>query len=332
LARPSVSLIVPTWRAGRWLPRLLQALRAQTQPPGEILVIDSASDDGTAQLAREAGCRVEVIAQESFNHGATRNQAALRVGGEILVFMTQDALPANEEFLAALVRPIAAGAAAATYARQLPRAEATPPERFQRHYQYPERGRRAAEGTGVAFVYFCSNSAAAVGRAAFHAVGGFPPHVPCCEDIVLSAKLHQAGYATQYVPEAAVVHSHNLALQAQFRRYFDTGVAFAQAEALLRGARPNADGRRYALSLLGYLAREREWGWLAFACAELGAKWAGYHLGRRERLVPQAWKPVLSQQPSYWRGARPSAWLASDPRLGAAAGQARAAAVGEPPA
>lgn len=325
----AISLILPTWQAASWLPRLLHELKTQTRTPDEILVIDSSSDDQTAGMASAAGCVVEVIERTAFNHGATRNHAALLARGEALVFMTQDALPASADYLQALTEPIFTGAAAATYARQLPRPEATPLERFQRIYHYPERLDSHGSGrTGLKFRYFSSNSAAAVRRSAFVEVGGFPPRVPCSEDVALSAKLQRAGYATIYVPEAAVVHSHNLDVWRQFRRYFDTGAAYVQAQELLGEVRPNSDGRRYATALLAYLVREQEWHWLGHACLELMAKWAGYQLGRKQRYLPETWKPRLSQQPDYWRQGRSETWTADDPRVIAAQAIGRAAAAG----
>src|SRR2546427_7014170 len=52
---PRVSVIVPTWNEGKWLPTLLDALRAQTVPPSEIVVADSGSSDETLSIARSAG-------------------------------------------------------------------------------------------------------------------------------------------------------------------------------------------------------------------------------------------------------------------------------------
>ena len=49
------SLIIPTLNAQAQLPALIDALRAQTVAPQEILVVDSQSEDGTAQTARQLG-------------------------------------------------------------------------------------------------------------------------------------------------------------------------------------------------------------------------------------------------------------------------------------
>ena len=97
--RPDVSVIIPTYRAGAALGELLERLWSQTLRPREIIVIDSDSRDGTAELARSLGAIVYEIDQRDFDHGGTRNEAASRAGGEVLVFMTQDAMPASGDLL-----------------------------------------------------------------------------------------------------------------------------------------------------------------------------------------------------------------------------------------
>lgn len=65
---------------------------------------------------------VRHLTKEEFDHGGTRRQAAELSDAEILVFMTQDAMPADRELIGALVGALAENPqAGAAYARQLPR-------------------------------------------------------------------------------------------------------------------------------------------------------------------------------------------------------------------
>ncbi|MEZ5333672.1 MAG: glycosyltransferase family 2 protein [Thermoanaerobaculia bacterium] len=50
-----MTVVVPTWNSARWLPGCLAALRAQTLEPEEVLVVDSASTDGTIEALGEGG-------------------------------------------------------------------------------------------------------------------------------------------------------------------------------------------------------------------------------------------------------------------------------------
>ncbi|MGO9258756.1 MAG: glycosyltransferase family 2 protein [Bryobacteraceae bacterium] len=54
----SVSAIIPVWNGRELLERLLDTLDAQTQPVGELLVVDNGSTDGAPELARRRGARV----------------------------------------------------------------------------------------------------------------------------------------------------------------------------------------------------------------------------------------------------------------------------------
>lgn len=298
-----VAVVVPTLRPGEALARLISALRGQTRPPREIVIVDSASDDGTAENARGMGCRVEVVGQESFDHGGTRNLGAGLARSPIIVFMTQDAVPANAHFIARLLQPLHEGCAGA-YARQIPRPDAAPTERFQRAFNYPSEGHsRSAQDLqrlGLRAAFF-SNVASAVDRAAYEAVGGFPTGVILNEDTMFAYRLLRAGHRVAYVAEAEVYHSHDYSVGQQFRRYFDIGASHTQGDGGLAGLPVAQEGVRFAQQELRALAREGAWLWLPRAGVELGAKWLAFQLGRRASRLPTAVASRLSLQPAYWR-------------------------------
>src|SRR5262245_9578063 len=82
----------------------LSAVRAQRlERPVELMVVDSASTDGSAELARRHGARVIAIAPDEFSHGRTRNLLVEQSRGDHIAFLTQDAVPANERWLAKLL-------------------------------------------------------------------------------------------------------------------------------------------------------------------------------------------------------------------------------------
>ncbi|MEA2115042.1 MAG: glycosyltransferase, partial [Thermodesulfobacteriota bacterium] len=97
--RQSVSVILPTWNGAQWLEAVLSGLEQQTLVPDEIIVVDSGSTDGTLDIVRRHGIRLVEIAQQDFDHGGTRTMAAGLAAGDILVFMTQDAVPAGRDAL-----------------------------------------------------------------------------------------------------------------------------------------------------------------------------------------------------------------------------------------
>ena len=113
---------------GEDLARCLGAIRAQAlDHEPEVVVVDSGSTDGSVATAREYGARVLEIPPEEFDHGATRNLAAEAARGEVLVFISQDAEPVGDGWLAALTAPLADERVAGVYGRQVARPDAVPP-------------------------------------------------------------------------------------------------------------------------------------------------------------------------------------------------------------
>lgn len=296
------SLILPTYQPGVAAVRELEArLRQQSLPPSEIIVIDSSSTDGSFE-AWSPDVRRHRIPQQEFNHGGTRNLGASFASGDLLVFMTQDALPADEGWLEALTRPIVSGRASAAYSRQLPRADASPTERFARLANYPPASQLKCPGAAETAVQrnFFSNVSSAVDSAAFRSLGGFPEDVILNEDMVLAARLLARGHCVAYAADSQVVHSHAYSLAQQFRRYFDIGVALKRGGAELADSGTQRAGVSFVLQQLRYLVSERKLLAIPTAIAESAAKWSGYRLGRLEGVLPHAVKRRLSMHASFW--------------------------------
>lgn len=299
----NVAVIIPTWKAEHYVRPLVEALRKQTRKPLEVIVIDSSSPDQTAAIAKEMGCRVEVIPQSEFNHGGTRNRAARLAKGEILVFMTQDALPVDEFFLQKLIEPIEQGRAVAAYARQIPYPDANPPEAFGRQFNYPAQSHLQTldQLPQKGFkTYFYSDVASAVRAEVFWAMGGYPDWVIVDEDVYLCAQLLRAGHEVAYSAEARVWHSHNYSLSQQFRRLFDVGVFVSQAGEMLAGAKTSGEGFRFVRHMTAHLAQEGAWGWIVYGWLEAALKFLGYQMGRRHGLLPLPLKRHLSLHRRFW--------------------------------
>lgn len=300
----SVSIIVPTLNPGDNLPALRDALEHQRLEPLEVLIVDSSSTDASPQRWRKAGFRVLSIDRSDFDHGGTRNLGAEQALGSILVFMTQDAIPADDHWLENLVEPIISGEVVATFARQLPRVEATTVERFSRHFNYPPTSRiktmEDVQEMGIK-AFFFSNVCSAVKADTFWEVGGFPKRVVMNEDMVLCARLMRAGYGVKYAAEALVYHSHHYTLRQQFKRNFDIGSFTVQAGDLLENAPAGGEGLRLVLAQARYAIQEGSYLSLFTVFAEAAAKLAGFSIGRKERLLPVSIKRRLSMHGPFWQ-------------------------------
>jgi len=299
----SPSVIIPTLDAAESLPALLDSLLAQTLLPMEILVIDSSSEDDTVVQARRSGCRIEIIARDKFNHGATRNHAARLARGEILVFLTQDALPSGPDFLSNLLQPIYAGLAVATTARQIPNDKASPLEVFSRLFTYPEesqnRDLNRTSDLGIMTYYF-SNAGAAIQRGVFESIGGFPEGLIVNEDMLFCARLIKAGYRVAYQADAVIIHSHNYSLLEQFQRYFDIGHFFTQAGDEITGTQLGSRGYQFAVNQIRYLSLTRRWHWIPRSLLESLNKVVAFSMGRRADHLPSFVRKRFSRQKAYW--------------------------------
>ena len=244
-----ISVIIPTLNAERELPNLLTSLHTQKQKPDEIIVIDSESNDHTVDICKQdQSVKLLQIKRKDFDHGRTRDMAFRNAIGDIVVFLTQDALPANEDFLGKLIEPLLISSASQVYpqhklreqeeqeephgiiaistGRQLPKSDATRTEQLIRTFNYPAisyiRSKADIPTMGIK-TFFCSDVAAAYRRDVYLALGGFDYPIKTNEDMFFAAKAINVGYRIAYVAEAKIFHSHNLSLREQYRRNYVIG-------------------------------------------------------------------------------------------------------------
>lgn len=299
-----VSCVMVTRNAGAFAEEMVEALSRQTLQPDELIVFDTNSGDGTDQTFAVAGARVFEVSEDSFHHASTRNRAAELAVGETLVFLTQDAIPANEKTLELLVAPLAGGTADATFARHMPRPTASPLERFARLTNYPNSSRLVLPEdparSGIR-AFFFSNACSAVCKRTLTAVGGFPENTVMNEDMLFAAKALHMGYRLAYVAESHVWHSHELGPLETLKRYFDVGTVFRDASESLGGVRTEREGLTYANALFTELARRRQIAWMLAAVLETALKAIGFWLGRHHHVLPRTWRRNLSLHPAYWR-------------------------------
>jgi rhamnosyltransferase len=300
-----ISVVIPVKDGGAGLAHCLDAIaRQRVDAEIEVVVVDSGSTDGSADLARSRGARVQEIAPEEFGHGRTRNLGAGLAKGGVLVFTSQDAYAADEHWLARLVAPLVRDEVAGTYGRQLPHDDARPPERYFLDFLYgPESRVQRLQGAGEPSFEqsLFSNVSSAMRRATWEKFP-FADDLIMSEDQEWSRRLLRAGYEIAYVGDAAVRHSHDYSLGDAFRRFFDSGVSAERsyaADGTGSGALRRA-GARYARGEVVWLWQTGQRRWIPYAAAYELAKFAGLQLGRRHRRLPRALRRRFSALPGYW--------------------------------
>lgn len=304
----SVGVVIPTRNSRHHLLHCLPPVLASALRP-KVLIVDSASTDGTVELASTYGVSIACLPQSNFNHGATREFARRQIGTDIVVMMTHDAYPDSPRFLELLVEPLRRQLAAVSYARQLPRRNARLLEAFPRLFNYPPQSElRSIEDLDRygSHTFFCSNSCAAWSNRALDAVGGFPTTV-VTEDSIAAARLLLAGHRIAYVADATVRHSHDYSLLEEFRRYFDIGyVRQLFKGVLIAKYSEERYGQRFVRALLLEILRHQP-ALLPYAVLQIGAKYAGYLAGRIGPRLPRSVCRALSGQPYYWDSVHASA-------------------------
>ncbi|MBK8976154.1 MAG: glycosyltransferase family 2 protein [Planctomycetes bacterium] len=227
----SASLCMPTWNAGPLLDEVLDAVDRQ---PGaerlERLAIDSGSTDGTVDCLRRHGFAVESIPQREFDHGRTRDALVERARGDVVVLLTQDATPADDRWLPALLACYADPLVGAAYCRQLPRPDCNPfiarrllewtAGRDAPVVQQCESAEAFARLEPMQRLRTCAydNVAGSVRRSAWeqHRFGSRP----FGEDVAFGKRLILGGWRIVYEPRSAVVHSHNRSPRDEGKRIY----------------------------------------------------------------------------------------------------------------
>ena len=297
-----VSVVIPVLNAAGTLPALLKTLAEQhPSPPDEIVLVDSLSTDDTRRIAL-AHTHVRVVPLEQFSHGRARNLGAREATGEIIVLMTQDALPADRHWLAELLEPLADPQVAAVCSRQVPRPDAPPTEKFFLAYHFPpgpplRRVRPAGRSLTLADVFF-SNVSAAVRRDILLRYP-FDVTLIMSEDQQFARDLITAGYAIVYQPSSVVVHSHRYSLGTAFRRYFDSVYSLTlifPAHDLKVSA---AMGRRYLRQEIGYMLRHHPL-YVPYYCLYTLCKMAGVLCSHFADRMPRRLARACSLHRYYW--------------------------------
>ena len=158
--------------------KLLERLSAQKYPINKILVMNTEKKFWKETWEQEYPLvEVRHLTKEEFDHGGTRRQAAELSDAEILVFMTQDAVPADEYVIGNLVKVLEEDEmTGAAYARQLAASDCNYIEKYTRKFNYPENSRIKSkedlQEMGIK-TFFCSNVCAAYKRNIYEKAGGF---------------------------------------------------------------------------------------------------------------------------------------------------------------
>lgn len=245
-----ISVAIPTYEPGEEFAEVLDAiLQQECEVPFEVLIIDSGSRDGTRELLESRNVRYVVVEKEQFNHGLTRNLGVQHAGGDVVAFLSQDALP-EPGWLAGLLAAFDDQTVAGAYSRQVPRNEASVWTRAQLA-QWPASGAEPRRQALPPWDVFDADSLEGklktvcfdnVSSAVRRPVALDIPfrELSFGEDRDWAYRVMAAGYSIRYCPACTVIHSHDRSLWYELRR---TVADHRSIQELLLPDRPTAFGR-----------------------------------------------------------------------------------------
>ena len=303
-----VDVLIPVYRPDGKLTELLKRLKMQNYPIHRVILMNTEEKHFPAELTG-IWDRVEVyhLAKEEFDHGGTRDRGVRMSTADLVVCMTQDAMPADETLIEELVKPFDDPEVWAAYARQLPNEDCREVEKYTRSFNYPEQSmvktKEDLDRLGIK-TFFCSNVCAAWRREKYLELGGFVKHTIFNEDMILAGTMIKQGGKIAYCAKAKVIHSHNYSAFQQFHRNFDLAVSQTMYPEVFGGIRSESEGVKLVKKSLSYCIKIGKPWLMIQVVTQSAGKLLGYKMGQRYRSLPMWLILRCTMSPSFWRGGK----------------------------
>jgi rhamnosyltransferase len=298
-----VSIICPLYNAEKYLVELHKKIRQQDiELEVEELYVLTESNDLTEDLLKKNELKYLKISKVEFSHSRTREMMSYMASGDVIVFISQDVIIKNDNWLRNLVTPIFNGECDATFSRQICTNNTI--EKYIRERNYPSESRIVSnsdvERLGLR-AFFFSDASSAVKSNVFRELGAYDnKNLIINEDMYFAYKLITSGYSIKYCADSEVYHSHIFTLRQLFNRYFDTGVFLRENSYLLKyGA--NGSG----FDLLAYVVKasikEVNLKVLLNVIPNFSARFIGSYLGKKYEGLSVEKKIKYSLNKKYWQ-------------------------------
>ena len=304
-----LDVVIPLYKPDAEFKTLIELLKKQTLPANHIFLVNTGEEfyDAFARKysfnADDYGAEVSHIKPSEFDHAGTRHAAILNSNADVVVMMTQDAIPKDDKLLENLVAHLKDGVAVA-YARQLPKAGAGHLEIITREFNYPDKSQLRDESDiekmGIK-AFFCSDVCAAYRKDIYEAVGGFCVPAIFNEDMIFAYHALKAGYKVAYAADAEVYHSHHYTNMQQLHRNFDLGVSQADHPEIFGTIKSESEGKRLVKNAFKRFNRlRRPWLMIPFS-VQCAFKLLGYKLGKKYKKLPMWLVLKLTGSKYYWK-------------------------------
>ncbi len=282
----SIEVIIPAYKPDSGLIHIVSMLRKQLLRPDRIRILltaDRKQEVEALQKVLGADIIVEQILPADFSHGGTRQKAIDNSDADYVLFMTQDALPADTKLTTYLFEAVTKPHTAVAYARQIAYGTSNDVEKYSRRFNYPSKSRTQTEAglkkIGVKAI-FCSDTCAMYDRRRHKEIGGFDVDSDFGEDAVFAYNALINGLNVEYCAEAKVYHSHDYDLKEQFRRSVVIARSQKKHPEIYGTLKSESEGMRYLKTGLKFFAKKHKFKAAAELIASCTVKYAGYFVGK----------------------------------------------------
>ena len=300
----TLDIIIPTYRPDQTFTEVISRLLKQTYPINQILILDTESGTFPASIpSMDPRIQVQSIPISEFDHGGTRHYGASLSKADLILFMTQDAMPLNHKLIEHLIQPFTQDDVVVSYARQIANSNSNILEKFTREFNYPNQSSvKSLDDLPTLGIktYFCSNVCAVYKRERYMALGGFVRHTIFNEDMIMAANIVKAGYNIAYQADAVVTHSHKYSLLQNLRRNFDLAVSQYNHPEVFQQVKSTDEGFLYVKKVIQHLCESRNFHWIPYFVCESTMKYIGYKLGMKYKTLPMWLVRSLSMNVEYW--------------------------------
>ena len=85
-----ISVVIPTWNRAEQVVRAVGTVCGQSVQPGEVIVVDDGSEDGTAERVQDTYPQVRLLRQSNRGVSAARNRGISESRGQWVAFLDSD--------------------------------------------------------------------------------------------------------------------------------------------------------------------------------------------------------------------------------------------------
>ena len=278
-----VDIICPLYEAENYILNLNDSLLKQENVNiNKIQYVLTKSKDNSEKILRENKLNYILIDKKDFSHSLTREKEAMKSKSDIIVFISQDIVIENTDYLYNLVNPIINGEADACYSRQLTKFDNI--EKYTRESNYPDKSiiktKDDIEKLGLK-TFFFSDASSAVNTKVFKKLNGYDnKDLPTNEDMYFAYKLIMNGYKIKYCADSVCYHSHNFKLKELYDRYKLTG-RFFKENSYIDNFGTNKSGGGLAKYILKRAIKDKNIKVLIRFVPDMAARYIGMKAGKR---------------------------------------------------